>query len=392
MKSAKLFVAAVLTLVLFFSLELRAQSNFTDNPLTPYPPGCATTPSRQTLMYGSNVHKFFEGEWRLQRSRANSSMPVNVALYRVACAEPDRSVIWVEFSISQLNYYPGYELNLPSMAVLGRGQDEFGKEKDIVWRLDLVPEPGSWQVESNRDMTQPVLGDYADGFDDASRNHWLYILDVPSPRVGKPEQEWVTDTAYYFSADQYNGEFTLFVDDPWDFVYGESGLVKVPSTASLFPPNPETPLNGRLSGLWVAPEASDQGVVINVSTAPGMTASKEDIDYGQQLFVFLSWYTYDAGGNMLWLTGAAPFAAGESQVTVPLFLVEGGQFMGSKSASRTNAGSVTITGNNCNDLGFDFDLAAIGLGSGSTHLKRIFSMELAGYACRDMLARWEDLQ
>jgi hypothetical protein len=50
-------------------------------------------------------------------------------------------------------------------------------------------------------------------------------------------------------------------------------------------------------------------------------------------------------------------------------------------------GSVTITGNHCNDLGFEYELTAIGLGSGNTHLERPFSLETAGYACRDLEAR-----
>ncbi|HET6564786.1 MAG TPA: hypothetical protein VFG52_05185 [Xanthomonadales bacterium] len=395
MKSARLFLAAVLTLVLFFSLELRAQSNFTDNALTPYPLGCATTPSRQTLLYGDNVHKFYEGQWSLKRAGSDEPTPVNVALYRVACAEPGRSVIWVEFSMAAAEY-PGVELELPLLAVRERVRDPATGETEDIWLyLDLVTEPGSWEAQYNRDTLKPLLGDYtsdnAGGDGDTPHYRWLYILEVPSPRVYKNEQEWVVGAINYLSADRYNGEFTLVVADQWKGVWGESGMARVPSTASVVSPNPEIPLNGRLSGLWAAPEASDQGVVINVATAPVQSVSTDGIDYGQQLHLFLSWYTYDVNGNPLWLTGAAPFDMGDTQVTVSLVQVEGGQFMGDRAAGRVDAGTVTITGINCNDLGFEYNLGPVGLGSGSTHLQRLSAMELAGYACRDMAARWENV-
>jgi Tol biopolymer transport system component len=50
-------------------------------------------------------------------------------------------------------------------------------------------------------------------------------------------------------------------------------------------------------------------------------------------------------------------------------------------------GSVTITGNNCNDLSLQYNLSDIGLGSGTKHLERLFSLETAGYVCRDLEAR-----
>jgi hypothetical protein len=101
--------------------------------------------------------------------------------------------------------------------------------------------------------------------------------------------------------------------------------------------------------------------------------------------MFLSWYTYDTHGGMLWLTGAASLY-GQLR---SLFheKVTNGEFRGSKTADREVVGSVTITGNSCNDLGLQYDLDKLGLGFGTERLKRLFSLETAGYVCRDLQAR-----
>jgi hypothetical protein len=52
-------------------------------------------------------------------------------------------------------------------------------------------------------------------------------------------------------------------------------------------------------------------------------------------------------------------------------------------------GSVIITANDCNDLSFHYELDDINLGSGDEKLQRRFSLETAGYVCRDLDARIE---
>ncbi len=74
-------------------------------------------------------------------------------------------------------------------------------------------------------------------------------------------------------------------------------------------------------------------------------------------------------------------------VTIPIVRVTNGEFRGSKAADREVAGSVTITGNNCNDLTLEYTLNDIGLGAGTKRLQRIYSLETAGYTCRDLEAR-----
>jgi hypothetical protein len=166
--------------------------------------------------------------------------------------------------------------------------------------------------------------------------------------------------------------------------------IDVPATVELFPaPLPRLPLSGRHSGTWVIAGAADQGFQLAISEQVG---ERQDFTPGAPdlpLVIFLSHYTYDAHGDMLWLTGVAEFAPGTSEVTIPIVKVTNGQFRGAQPANRETAGTVTLTSNNCDDLTFDYDYSSLGLGSGSARMQRLFSLETAGYDCRDYDARVE---
>ncbi len=66
-------------LVLFCSANAQAWSNFVENPYTPYPPGCATLPDLQTVLYGDYAVKVFEG----QIEQFNASVPESSTLIPV---------------------------------------------------------------------------------------------------------------------------------------------------------------------------------------------------------------------------------------------------------------------------------------------------------------------
>ena len=106
-----------------------------------------------------------------------------------------------------------------------------------------------------------------------------------------------------------------------------------------------------------------------------------------ELLIFLTQYTFDAEGGPLWLSGAARFAPGASEVSIPIERVTGGEFRGGKPAVRETVGNVTITAKSCNELEFSFDYSKLNLGSGTRRLERPFSLETAGYECRDYAAR-----
>jgi hypothetical protein len=237
--------------------------------------------------------------------------------------------------------------------------------------VTLAREPNSWDVGIEPWNHGQVFGGDG-GFDFEDHKTWIFVLDNTSP---------FNSPSGVMSPSQYNGSFSLELnwrDDSTKYV------IEVPSTASVLTANPRIPLSGRLSGNWVVEGASDQGFVISISEVIGVLGEEY---WDVSLLMFLSWYTYDANGDKLWLTGAAQFLMGTTEVTIPIEDVSNGEFMGGKTADRKVVGSVTITGNNCNDLTFQYDLTDIGLGSGTEHLERLFSLETAGYVCRDLEAR-----
>jgi hypothetical protein len=351
-------------LMVVCSFELQAASVLVGNPYTPYPPGCATLPDLQAALYGGNRAKVFDGRVSLNTtSRPREVRDVNLAVYRVACAEPNRSIIWLEFSIPEgVDPHTVYEI--PNIMA------ELDHDPSHRVRVELVREPNIWGVgiaPSYFVRPAQTFGNPEENTESDHDKRWIFVIDG------------------YQNASQYNERFTLELEDSGS---GTVYRIEIPATASSLIANPRIPLNGRLSGNWVMEGIPDQGLLISISEQADDQSGAEAPDpLDFRLLMFLSWYTYDADGELLWLTGAAEFALGATEVAVPIELVTHGQFFGSKTADREVVGSVTITGNNCNDLGFQYDLEDIGLGSGTQNLQRLFSLETAGYVCRDLEAR-----
>ena len=348
--------------------SVQAYSNFLSNPDSPYPPGCAADPYR--LLESENAKKFYEGNLSLVDARTPiEAREAKVAAYRVQCADLDRSQILLTFTDILDPTYPYTLFQAPLVRAVVEGEADH-------W-MNLVREPNTWEVG-----IEPW--DYAQSFGGVDGGWVSYNEEIPFVLEGGKapgENPWSTPS---FSAGDYNGNFELVLTG----ADNAETVIDVPSGASLFDSATLMPLSGRLSGNWVVDGVADQGFLISVSELVGNSIP----DYVSQtaygpLLMFLSWYAYDANGDLLWLTGAARFEQGATQVTVPIELVTHGQFLGTKPADREVVGSVTITGNNCSDLGFEYELNDIGLGSGTKHLQRLFALEIAGNVCRDMEAR-----
>jgi hypothetical protein len=136
-------------------------------------------------------------------------------------------------------------------------------------------------------------------------------------------------------------------------------------------------LTGRLSGTWLASGTLDQGFVLAFEELLNSTTS----------LLFLSWYTFDGNGKLLWLTGAGFYEWGDTEVSLNIDLVENGEFMGSKVADRTVVGTAKVVAINCNDLRLTYNLNQLGLGSATKSLVRIVSAETQGYVCSDAMTR-----
>jgi hypothetical protein len=163
--------------------------------------------------------------------------------------------------------------------------------------------------------------------------------------------------------------------------------IPVPATSELLETDVGMPLNGRLSGLWAIEGAADQGITLTIADriAPADTAATPRGE--GRLVLILQQYTYDANGDLLWLSGSADFPQGAQEVTLPIVRVDAGEFLGDTPAQRSIVGHVRIVANGCNDLDYDYDLSALGLGAGSRRMQRLFSLETAGYDCRDYAAK-----
>ncbi len=351
---------------------------FVDPALAPYPPGCVTLPARQADLYGDNRELFWSGNLLLDVVHKVEGRPnfgrVEASMYRVGCAEPNRSVIMIEFRLPGGWVDPREsQLVLPSFVAEGPGGFHYIP-------FELKAEPNAWgQSHQQQSMTSHALGDYTGGWDNPRLFTWRYVLDLAPAGA-----YWDRLTEFY------NGAFLL-----QGYSNGAIGgpFIEVPATRGRIEPNPALPLNGRLTGAWVEPGATDQGFLLSFSTPVPQAGSAGDPARRPELLVFLSWYTFDAQGEQLWLAGNARFPPGATEVAVPVVHVASGEFLGppvgngSGADPRVIAGEIHLRARSCDALELDYELAALELGSGSLQLQRLFALETAGYPCRDYEAR-----
>jgi hypothetical protein len=364
-------------LMLPFCIGAWANSNFAGNPYLPYPPGCAETPWEDVPAWlAARAVPFYSGEFTYYDNQSGTEIPLHLALYRSRCSEPNRSLIWFEFTWSDSSANGDIEMRLADVWVK--------QTKDWSIPMQLSSAPGGWQSGSWWDtgsassyLVSKPQGLSADG-DGAEPSkpvsqRWLFLLE----NIG-PFGEW---GKYYpvLTAEQYNDAFEL------SFL---GKVIDVPATSTLIPdPEPGIPLSGRLSGIWVVEGAADQGVSLAISEFIPSVETGQVNRENPELLIFLAHYTFDAQGSLLWLAGNARFTPGANEIHVPVESISGGEFRGDRPADRVSVGQVVIRANNCNDLEFEFNYSALGLSSGTVHLQRPFSLETAGYECRDYAAR-----
>ena len=369
----------ILTLLCLAGLGQLAQADpyYTGNPYAPYPPGCITLLEKQPELYGDNRYRFFSSQMTFEVVRkidtdipSQNTGKARVDMYRVACSEPDRSVIMVEFTLpnkwaeSRLQQFLLPEMN--------------GSLFDWGVGFELRAEPNTWSHSIQQtSLTRSAFGDYTYGWDDPRRYTWRYVLDVQAQYP-----------AYYGGdlASEYNKEFFLEIHREGT----QHRTIRVPATQSVLQANPHLPLNGRLGGNWVEKGSENQGLLLSFGSRVPRAGSRaiNRLDRADaELVVFLSWFTFDANGHQLWLTGSTRFPQGQYEVQIPIEQVSGGTFMGNTRADRTDVGTVRLQAKQCNDLSLDYDLRSLGLDAGTLRLERLDSLEIAGYPCRDYWAR-----
>ena len=364
-------VLCILLLSLVNSLA-EANPNFGTNPWLPYPSSCVRAMGAAALdAADSGAARFHNSQIDLFDAQSGDRVPVTFSAYRSPCAEPGRSLIWIEFVLHDRYAARGLELELPV----------FVAEPRENWRylMNLVTEPGGWGARGHVERERTYLISEAhEPFDTgAGERRWVYLLDNGPEYLGEIPVWGLTPT-------EYNAAFTLWLRyPPYDYL-----SIEVPASANLLAgATGPLPLSGRHSGIWVVEGAANQGVQLSIAEQVGQ---RSDFSAGVPdlpLSAFFSLYTFDAEGRPLWLVGNAEFTPGAEEVLMDVQRVSNGEFRGGKPAERESAGTVTLRSRSCDDLVFDYDYTPLGLGAGTRRLQRLFSLETAGYDCRDYEAR-----
>lgn len=355
----------VLMLGLFCCAGALAHDNFVTNPYLPYPPGCAGDPGRSDVPFaqGRMVTLFDPQQKRL--------VDVQLDAWRSTCSEPGRSVIWLRFTAKR----PTTQLLLLEVPPISARMGEQAYEQR------LVTSPNGWGMEGDASRDQSYLVYHGGEVNHPEEKSWTFLLDGPV-------QDGAGMVNLYdsqgLSAEQYNQSFKLILGSSH---YGIVNEIEVPATNALIHTDHVMPLNGRLSGLWALGGAADQGVTITIADRIAPTDSPATPRGKGPLVLILQQYTFDTSGELLWLSGSADFEQGAREVTLSIVRVEGGAFLGATVAQRTHAGSVRIVARGCNDLVYEYDFTPLGLGSGERIMQRLFSLETAGYDCRDYAAK-----
>ncbi|MCH9699646.1 MAG: PQQ-dependent sugar dehydrogenase [Gammaproteobacteria bacterium] len=160
-----------------------------------------------------------------------------------------------------------------------------------------------------------------------------------------------------------SGMFTFGEDQAGNMYLSNSNGVFLISDGPAATLNPLINFNGSMSGSYTVDGLPDQGIILTVGQNE------------QGLFVFVAWFTYDNSGQPLWLVGNDSIANNTSSVTLNMQRLEGPGFLNFSTApaNRTDIGSMTFTGVDCNTIQTSFDLA--GLGSDNLVFKRLTNVE-----------------
>lgn len=333
-----------ITFLLFlFSIQAQALENYFSNVFSPIPPGCVThlpvlqdfnISGTETLVYGTIDVTTLDG----------GTQKLNVEVWRIGCAVDGRSALLVDFEFEDDQSGPAECMYIPQMGAMLPD----GTLKDF----RITDEPNSWVDRDDLELI--CTGE--------SRQ---FFLDTLTSYAGDYELDKL------ISAIEYNSAFEIEFRD----ILGDVFFSQIPAYQNNLGESTQA-ISGRLSGNWASRGARDQGFLITF----GEVANADNM-------IFVSWFTFDKDGKQLWMVGNISYELGDAAVQVPLEVVSGGAFLGNKVATRTPAGSISLTVKSCNEIEMGYNLSNIGLGQGSDTLVRIASLEIAGYVCADFTTR-----
>lgn len=192
--------------------------------------------------------------------------------------------------------------------------------------------------------------------------------------TGQPNHDSGTNQFFVNLADntQLDGDFTVF----GKVVYGMSvieGMEQIAIARNTIDSPLVAPVLRRMveiqgegfpimplhTAAWHDPAQSHRGLSVEVTTAGG------------QPVLVVYWYER-VEGEQVWMTGAAPFAYGATEVAVPLTLTSGGQFGAAYDPAQVvldhDFGTLTVRFADCDHGSFDY---ATGFGSGTLEVQRL---------------------
>ena len=110
-----------------------------------------------------------------------------------------------------------------------------------------------------------------------------------------------------------------------------------------------SPLNGKISGLWISEGLNDQGITLFVGES----------SLGP--YIFFAWFTY-LDGEPFWLVGNTQFEYGADEVSIPTQRLDGLPFVtpGDETANRQDIGLLNLHVHGCNELHIQYDFAELG--------------------------------
>jgi len=236
-----------------------------------------------------------------------------------------------------------------------------------------------------RDLDHPVfVGAHQHGI--SAIDHNMYVKDnhlyqanykagLRILRIDRDAGIALTEVAYF---DTVPGSDDFEFGGAWNvYPFFDNGTILVSDMDSgLFmlraaldtDPAASAPLNGQISGAWVAEGLNDQGIMLFV----------EELETGP--VIFFNWFLF-LDGEPFWLTGAQGFAYGDDEVSIPTQRLSGLDFVtpGSGTALREDVGFLNVHVDGCSELHVDYDFA--GLGSRELVFTRLAGVQ--GRGCPD---------
>lgn len=340
-------ISAIAALALAFTLPLgaRAQSgelNLLTDLNTPFPTGCLSIDIPEQADSPDNLLI----NQRVQMPSINSSsrdQPVDVQIWRVACADPGFSVVVVRLD----------PVNNNALVLVPQLFAGAGDVQNPFHEAQLITLPGSGNLGASGSIL-PVSG-------------LTWMLGVNPVAI---------DLSTTFLFDDYNEQFTLELN------WGSYSIAQPESVsflldrfeATLDPPQFSQPvLNGRYSGQWVLDGAPRQGLVLQIA---------ERISDN---FVFAIFFTY-INGQPVWVVGnSTPAVTTPGAVSIAMTTLENGAFISDpnqpprEDVIASPAGTISILPLDCNQIRVNYNFTPLGQGSGSMELTRL--VRIAGYDC-----------